>query len=190
MSSEQNKTRPYYPKQEYAVLMTVIGVIGLLLIVFSALILILGLGGLSKLVIAQNVSLRNLRYDWLLIPIPILALVGIVLATFLTVYGLGYGRGTYLKVSPDGLEYKIWLTCRKRCSWQDLSRIETRVPPLGREFQVLHATRSDVRGLSGSLYSWKRGYFALLSELEGWPDGALANDLQKYAPQLGDEPRT
>ena len=93
-------------------------------------------------------------------------------------------RQSYLRVSEGGLVYRYWPLYEIRCKWQDVKRINW-----GRWLgDALYLHRAECIGyleispMLGSLQFH-------LSNLVGWAEGELKDELRRYAPQLfADQP--
>jgi uncharacterized Tic20 family protein len=132
---------------------------------------------------AQDAQLRNLGYALLAIlgaPAVLFILVALqnillTLAVFLS----------YIKVSPYGMEYSLWIFKRLRCTWADTARLQRLW--LTQDAVWLH--QAEVLGPSFYLkrpFNWlsPAQHFIPLRGFQGWPEGALAADLRRYAPHL------
>jgi uncharacterized Tic20 family protein len=127
----------------------------------------------------------------------ILSSAGIVLLPVLLVSLITYlilavmliaGMFSTLQIDDQGLEYRLWPQLHIRCKWQDVHLI---IKQLG-IIEVLQVNHFDKVGVSTSLGKWGSKFrmekmSIPLSKFEGWKTGALAQDLQHFAPQLFDE---
>ena len=101
---------------------------------------------------------------------------------------IGQGLLSYLKTSPEGLEYRVWPFYTLRCRWEDVDR-QVKLPKLFvTELRLKEGEQSGPKWILRSAL-WFRRLFRMGSELaiplnsfEGWKNGALAEDLRKNAP--------
>ena len=183
----------YRPTQRYAVLMAIQGLTGLVSIAVAAVLLYISFGRIiQKLEMAQRQGStpNNLSLGVLAI-IGFLSLIILGTGIIQAIMGFGQSLGTYLGITPDGIEYRLWPFYTLRCSWQDLTSIEKRKKTLGVQQDILYASRAETSGLGWKplrpfkhIYGWKTDYIIALSTFEGWPKGDLANNLQQNAPHL------
>lgn len=86
---------------------------------------------------------------------------------------------SYLRVSKNGLEYRLWPVEEIRCAWEDVNCLHK-----GRWFgDVLYLERAEITGFSEFSITLGRPQIHL-SSLAGWPEGGLADDLRRYRPQV------
>jgi hypothetical protein len=94
---------------------------------------------------------------------------------------------SHLDVSDQGLEYQYWPTYHIRCAWEEVQEIGLRKEVLPSEIILLKNATEIGRPITTKLRK-KMGmdnqYFIPLNILSGWPQGELAAELQKHAPQL------
>lgn len=96
---------------------------------------------------------------------------------------------SYLKVSPDGIEYRYWPSYGVRCSWDSVERLgEHRSFGLFRS-DVLYLERAEPVGWQINVtlrrrLGLKTQYIVPLTGISGWPRGKLAEDLRQYIPHL------
>ncbi len=93
---------------------------------------------------------------------------------------------SYLRISPAGLKLFYWPNYQLELGWDQVDRIAPR--------KVLFSTRHLLylkekasfgsRTMRGQVLGWGPQRFICLSDFEGWPEGGLAEDLERYAPQL------
>jgi len=89
--------------------------------------------------------------------------------------------GSYLKVSPGGLEYRLWPFFGLSCGWEDVCDLRVQ-RFLGLESSLLCVENARVSGM----LRWSAGsrHSISLAGFKGWPDGALADDMRKHAPHV------
>jgi hypothetical protein len=150
---------------------------------------------LTILIIAIGIFFTTLFQDEGvdLLGVMVFALIGIVsvLAIIFCLYiiaaAFAYAFGTYLKVSPGGLEYLRWPYYGVRCTWDDIERLgKSRRPTGSRVYDVIYLRNSEPFGwqIMARLRRTNTNRGILLSGLQGWPTGQLADDLRHYAPHL------
>lgn len=100
----------------------------------------------------------------------------------------------YIKISPEGLEYKRWPLSKQIFKWEYVTSIHqgtinTQIPFLGGtiKYGSLLIQRSkpgwEIKTPSGVLGS--RDYHGIpISEFQGWDDGSLVENLKLHAPHL------
>ncbi len=91
-----------------------------------------------------------------------------------------------IKVTPEGIENKIWPYRDIRVLWQDLEQVNKFL-----FFDVVTMKNFEVLGLSLSHTGIMKKLSYLppsiaLSSYNGWPNGQLESDLRRYAPHLFD----
>ncbi len=125
---------------------------------------------------------RVLQYVLLGVFIPIIVLFGIVIiqqiVNTISIFS------TKIKITPRGIEHRIWPYRHIRSRWSEIDRIGKFL-----FYDVIYLISYEVIGLSLS-YTRPLKFLAFsqtsiaLSSYEGWPNGQLAKDLEHYAPQL------
>jgi hypothetical protein len=93
----------------------------------------------------------------------------------------------YLKVSPSRMEYWYWPVFGMRGNWDDVDVLVRDRPLSILAFDHLRFTRGDFFGWPPALRlarTLRLRYTIPLSQFEGWPEGPLANDVRRFAPQL------
>lgn len=159
-----------------------------LLYFFPATLCVIGGGSWLVFDIFQTPDGQLLGFTMLACLGPILVVV-VLFCIYLMITFLSYGFGTYLRVSSDGLEYLRWPYFGMRCRWKDVERLGKRRWATGREYDVLYLKRSapyswqlstKIRQIFGINTNWG----ILLTGLQGWPTGQLADDLRHYVPHI------
>ena len=96
----------------------------------------------------------------------------------------------YLKVSSRGIEYQMWPFGGVRCQWSDADRIGKGILTgdviyfkEGERF----GTPAGSLGIIQRILPIRPPKLIQLSGFSGWPEGKLAQDLQRYAPHLFDK---
>jgi hypothetical protein len=102
----------------------------------------------------------------------------------------------YVRISPDGLEYRYWLNIGFRCDW---SAVKDRIGKHRRRFppwqRILYIRGPDwfgptfvivlVKLMGGCDVGRALRHLTLpLWGIQGWPNGEFARDLRRYAPHL------
>jgi hypothetical protein len=97
---------------------------------------------------------------------------------------------SYLRVSPNGLEYRWGPFFHVHCQWHEIDSIKP-VDILGIPQTSLHLSNAERLGPS---WTWQardsmqqllmqdRSLIISLTGFQGWPKGKLADDLRRYAP--------
>jgi|GEM_PF-2783069 len=162
---------------------------------FSSLIVIFVLAIVMLILIGFNtLVLISLAYTHRHIPIPIyifeIMLVGYflmaVVPTFIGLYTIR------LHASASGLKYTYWPFCTIESTWEQTSHIGKPPFSIGKR-QHLYLNDAKAKGSPILLWAMKlptKKYFIPLSSFEGWPNGALAEDIRQYAPHLFDASST
>ncbi len=94
---------------------------------------------------------------------------------------------SYLKISPEGLEYQAWPTYHIRCAWDDVQALGRRGLPMKADVLLLRQATELGRPITMRLrkrLGMDTQYFIPLNTIDGWPNGKLADALKRYAPQL------
>lgn len=127
-----------------------------------------------------------IQYSFLAIAIPMFILMAIVVIQL--VIALLQCFFSYIKVTPDGIEHKVWLARHIRTGWPEVDR-------LGKFlfYDAVFLKSYEVIGFSPSYrWPWKLINFAqnaiTVSTYQGWPQGRLADDLKRHAPGLFEQP--
>jgi hypothetical protein len=149
---------------------------------------------LTILIIVIGIFFTNLFQDEGvdLLGMVVFALIGvgsvlaIILCLYVMVAVLAYAFGTYLKVSAVGLEYLRWPYYGVRCTWDDIERLGKSRRATGRVYDVIYLRNSEPFGwqIMARIRRTNTNWGILLSDLQGWPTGQLADDLRHYAPHL------
>lgn len=122
----------------------------------------------------------------------VLAIIGLALFAILWVFvGFPIVRfwRSYLKVSPEGLEFSYWPTYRIRAAWEDVERIGKHKVLGLIPYDALYLRAATPVGRQGMM-KWRRRlrmstqHFVLLNDFRGWPSGELAEHLRHHLPLL------
>ena len=116
-------------------------------------------------------------------------LIGI-LSLFLVLIAIGRAIFSYLLLSSEGLEYRLWPMHKIRCAWADMEQIKKSALPL--QGDILMLKSAEVSGLQkillgvnkGNLGSIKTMPVIPLYQISGWKSGELRTELEKHAPHL------
>jgi hypothetical protein len=120
-----------------------------------------------------------------------LALFAVSMGIFLIAFAVGQGALSYLRTSPEGLEYRAWPLYKVRCRWEDVDRVVHHPPRLGIKAVELRLTQGEKSGPKWAwwfVFSFRR-FLGMgteltipLSTFRGWQEGMLADDLREKAP--------
>ncbi len=162
-----------------------------MLMLFPVHLLVLA-AGIAILVILVAIVRARPSLGWFLIPVLPLQLVWIISRVYLLAYFVGNPLLSYLKVSPEGLEYCSWPVKHLRCGWEGVQRMG-KTPAWGVAYEMVRLTGAEalqngvfIKTVRRTPRLFPRGqldYF-YLTGFRGYPDGALADDLRHYAPHL------
>jgi hypothetical protein len=119
-------------------------------------------------------------------------LLGISIMLILVVLKIGLAFSSYVKVSPGGLEVRLWPGAAIRCGWADVERMGK--ASWGASYQHhfwLNNVETLEQGAVTRVLAWPmrmqhcgtRRQFTLRG-FQGWPDGELAKQVRVYAPHL------
>lgn len=123
------------------------------------------------------------------------SLLAAIFCLYLITVPLFYAFGTYLRVSPQGLEYLRWPYFGLRCGWDDIECLGKARTFTGKEYAALYLRRSDrfswqlstkIRQKLGLRTNWR----IPLHDLQGWSADQLRDDLRHYVPHLFPEDRS
>jgi hypothetical protein len=127
----------------------------------------------------------------LLIP-ALLFLVGVgIMRLPLLIMRVGGLLASYVVVSPDALEVRLWPSCHVRLRWEDVARAG-KYPGWGGAYDVLSLEGAEELP-EGSIAIWLRRLLRFvktgprslpLKNIQGYPRGGFADDLRRYAPHL------
>jgi len=100
---------------------------------------------------------------------------------------------SYLRMSPEGVEYRSWPSYGVRCVWVDIEGLRTRrISGLFRSEELLLRRAEPV---GPQITMTIRRVLGLttqdlipLTNLQGWPEGPLREQLRHYAPSIFDKP--
>ncbi len=92
-----------------------------------------------------------------------------------------------LDLSDAGLDYLYWPYVHINCSWNDVQAITKRKEVV--QADIILLKRASETGLPITMtlrriLGLDTQYFIPLNILDGWPSGALAQELRDHAPQL------
>ena len=145
-------------------------------------------GGTAASMLAMMESLRAevygemIQYSLLAIMLPLFLLMAIVVIQL--VIAILQCFFSYIKITPEGIENKVWLARHIRARWSEVDR-------LGKYlfYDAVYLKSYEVTGFSPSYHwPWKSINFAqntiAVSSYQGWPGGGLASDLKQRAPRL------
>jgi ABC-type multidrug transport system fused ATPase/permease subunit len=110
--------------------------------------------------------------------------------SFFVLAYLPFGRHhfNYLEISEHGVEYRYWPSYRVRCGWNDIEKLVShRMIFITSDVLYLDKAELFSNPAISAFYNISRlssKKTITLSGFSGWPNGELANDLRKYAPQL------
>ena len=104
------------------------------------------------------------------------------------IFSIGMIRNSYVIVSPDGLEIRHWPTYRVRLPWEKV-RFAKYYGGWGKNsagLQLSDAIELPEDGIAKQLRKLVGGrqQVFFLRIVDGYPNGAFADDLLEYAPQL------
>jgi hypothetical protein len=113
-----------------------------------------------------------------------------ILSLCLILMAVGRAIFSYLLLSNEGLEYRLWPLHKVRCTWSDVERIKKSALPF--QGDLLTLKNADVSGFQKNLLVFNKGNFGAfktipvipLYQISGWKNGELKTELQKYAPHL------
>jgi uncharacterized Tic20 family protein len=133
--------------------------------------------------LAEEPQARLIVLGGLCFTVPLWA-VFFILMVQLLLSALGMFFGHALRVGPEGLVHRAWPYRNMRCEWSEVERI-------GKYFLVydaiyLKGESRDQRSRLQRLLNPAGEAAIPLSGTEGWPSGALRDDLRRYAPRLFD----
>lgn len=117
------------------------------------------------------------------------ALVIVLCSLGLIFIAIGRAIFSYLTLSNEGLEYRLWPALKIRCTWDDVDQIKKSFLPSQGELLMLK--NAEVFGLNLLWFFNKTIVGAVktlptvpLYQIDGWQDGNLKEELKKYAPNL------
>jgi hypothetical protein len=114
-----------------------------------------------------------------------IGIIGIILLTFVVAV-LIYRTGTFLKLSPEGLEYHRWPFTTITCQWNETEKI-AQGKVMGMSVATLMIPREKIgweMHVQGGVLGSAKYKLVPLNDFQGWPDGDLRNELMLYAPKL------
>ncbi len=106
------------------------------------------------------------------------------------VWAWGQFPGTYLRISPQGLECRFWPHYRVRCDWQRIQSIGSIRSLAGGEITFLYLKSAESSGwgtwkpylkLRKAIFASQTTHFIRLDLFEGWPED-LIRHLREHAP--------
>ncbi len=118
-------------------------------------------------------------------------IIGIIYLSL--VFGaIGRAIFSYLLLSDQGLEYRLWPLHKIRCNWEDVEQIKKSALPF--QGEILMLKKADVSGFQ-RLLNFNKGEFGAIKirpliplyQINGWKNGQLKNEMKKCAPNLFDE---
>ena len=96
---------------------------------------------------------------------------------------VGHGVFSYLTLSDEGLECRLWPLFKIRCAWDNFEQIKKLSPPFHGD--ILTLKKSEVSGFGkGNVGLIKSTPAIPLFMFDGWPNGRLETELRKFAPNL------
>lgn len=97
--------------------------------------------------------------------------------------------GTYIEFSAGGIEYQRWPYIGMRCGWEDVEQADGLA-----QYRrgILRLKRCEYFGpqlavTAGELFRRAPVLTIHLAGIQGWPNGALRDDLVNYVPHLFDQ---
>jgi hypothetical protein len=144
--------------------------------------------GTLALQISKDKDAGALRLVSIILGLP--ALVITIVSLALVLGSIGRAIFSYLLLSDEGLEFRLWPAHKIRCAWNDVDQIKKSVLPFQGEILVLK--NAEVSGLQKVLLNFNRGGFGVIKtlpviplyQIDGWQNGRLKNELIKYVPNL------
>ena len=119
----------------------------------------------------------------------LLALAILAVSVLLILTPIGRAIFSYLLLSEEGLEYRLWPLHRIRARWEDVEQIKKSPRPF--QGDVLTLKHAETSGFHFSLDFTKgnggttrTAQIIPLHQIDGWQNGKLENELRKYAPHL------
>jgi hypothetical protein len=109
----------------------------------------------------------------------LIAVVITIASISLVPISIGRAFNSYLLLSDQGLEYRLWPLHKIRCGWDDVDQIKKSAFRFQGDVLVLKT--AEVSGLQSLI---KTLSVIPLYQIDGWQNGDLADELKKYAPHL------
>lgn len=95
---------------------------------------------------------------------------------------------SYLRISPRGLEVKYWPLYRILVPWEDIDRLDAHkvfgLIPSQALFLKQDAPFGSVNILGREVQSGEKKRLIVLNDFQGWPNGKIKAELQKYIPEI------
>jgi hypothetical protein len=159
---------------------------------FAALV-ILVFGG-TFLFLAAQISNTGMRITLMAVGLMIVGMALLVLVVAVCAIGLVVGQRllSYLRTSADGIEFRGWPLHGLRCRWEDAERVTyRRFLGISSDELLLRRAERSGPGWVWRFAAWGRrllgmhgGLVIPLSSFQGWRDGAITEDLRRYAPHV------
>ena len=135
-----------------------------------------------------NSEIGMLQYIFPILPgLPVLAILAVSVMLILT--PVGRAIFSYLLLSDQGLEYRLWPFHRIRATWEDVDKIKKSSLPF--QGDILLLKKAEVSGFhlsldfnKGTAGGTKTAPVIPLYQIDGWQNGRLENELRKYSPHL------
>jgi hypothetical protein len=97
-----------------------------------------------------------------------------------------YRVGTFLRLSPSGLEYHRWPFTTITCLWSEVEQI-AKANVMGMSIATLMIPKEEIgweMPVGGATLGSAKYKLVPLNDFQGWPDGDLMQELMQYAPKL------
>jgi hypothetical protein len=111
--------------------------------------------------------------------------VGIIVFS-LVVLILVYRTGTFLRLSPEGLEYHRWPFTTITCRWDEAEKL-AQGNVMGMTVATLMIPKEKMgwkMPVGGGVLGSAKYKLVPLNDFQGWPEGELMNELRQFAPKL------
>lgn len=117
------------------------------------------------------------------------ALAIVIISIVLVLISIGRAIFSYLLLTSNGLEYRLWPLHKIRCTWDDVEQIRKSTLPF--QGDILALKKGEVSGFH-ILLDFNKGNLGVsktlpvipLYKIDGWSNGKLESELRKYAPRL------
>jgi hypothetical protein len=150
--------------------------------------------GGTFLFLAAQISNTGMRITLMAVGLMIVGMALLVLVVAVCAIGFAVAQRllSHLRTSADGIDFRGWPLHSLRCRWEDAERATYR-RFLGISSDELLLRRAERSGPDWAwrFVVWVRRLLGMhgdpaipLSSFQGWREGAIAQDLRKYAPHV------
>ena len=148
------------------------GLFGMLILFPLALAILCVAGFWITLFIFSEIGLAEGAF-FVMAPLLLIAFFGTPVLFYLHI------KKSHFTVTPAGIDYSFWPSVSLQANWDQVSAISR-----NRYLFLLNLDVIKLKAFTKTGLNWLPFGMVHLSYFEGWPEGELADEIEKYVPQF------